>query len=331
MRRGPSRLSDDALRHILLELVDSAPEAVRQVVNEGLSDRGVRGGWVRSLTEPELARITYLLEPTHHRILISTAESLFTAWGNAEPRRRDASWARTALWSFVLEVLSRHPEGERSVAVLVREFFAHVGVHLGESAAMSDRREMGERVFLEAVTLAGRTGRARLRAVLSEDRAELMALATAQEGAVSVDRIGPATSAPTAAAHRMVPADGRAPPSPGTPPPPPAQATSGTRRTRQRTAFGMDDAEPETEGEPIHIANAGLVLVAAFLPHLFTTLDVLEEAPTGGKRVRANAVSRMVHLLQYLVDGRTDAPEPLLCLNKVLCGVPHRRGHRSRD
>jgi hypothetical protein len=84
----------------------------------------------------------------------------------------------------------------------------------------------------------------------------------------------------------------------------------------------MDEEQTEVEGEPIHIANAGLVLVAAFLPHLFATLDVLEEAPAGGKRVRADAVSRMVHLLQYLVDGRTDAPEPLLCLNKVLCGVP---------
>jgi hypothetical protein len=38
--------------------------------------------------------------------------------------------------------------------------------------------------------------------------------------------------------------------------------------------------------------------------------------------VRVDAVSRTVHLLQYLVDERTDAPEPLLCLNKVLCGVP---------
>ena len=34
------------------------------------------------------------------------------------------------------------------------------------------------------------------------------------------------------------------------------------------------------------------------------------------------AMSRAVHLLQYLVDGRTDQPEPLLVLNKLLCGVP---------
>jgi hypothetical protein len=29
-----------------------------------------------------------------------------------------------------------------------------------------------------------------------------------------------------------------------------------------------------------------------------------------------------VHLLQYLVDERTSAPEPLLLLNKIICGLP---------
>ena len=32
------------------------------------------------------------------------------------------------------------------------------------------------------------------------------------------------------------------------------------------------------------------------------------------------AFSRAVHLLQYLVDGRCDTPEPGLALNKLLCG-----------
>jgi hypothetical protein len=87
-------------------------------------------------------------------------------------------------------------------------------------------------------------------------------------------------------------------------------------------AFSMDEDRRETEGEPIHLANAGLVIAGVFLPQFFILLDVLEEKPTGGSRVRPEAVSRAVHLLQYLVDERTDTPEPLLSLNKVLCGVP---------
>ena len=87
-------------------------------------------------------------------------------------------------------------------------------------------------------------------------------------------------------------------------------------------AFGMKDDDAGAGGDPIHLTNAGLVIVGAFLPQLFARLEVLEVAPTGGNRVRPDAVSRVVHLLQYLADGRTDAPEPQLCLNKVLCGVP---------
>jgi len=34
------------------------------------------------------------------------------------------------------------------------------------------------------------------------------------------------------------------------------------------------------------------------------------------------ASPRLPHLLQSLVDGRTSAPEPQLCLNKLLCGLP---------
>jgi hypothetical protein len=73
------------------------------------------------------------------------------------------------------------------------------------------------------------------------------------------------------------------------------------------------------------VANAGLVLAAPYLPHLFRKLGLLREddgaEPRHGLR-DAEAVSRGVHVLQYLVDGRTHTPEHELALNKVLCGVP---------
>jgi hypothetical protein len=71
------------------------------------------------------------------------------------------------------------------------------------------------------------------------------------------------------------------------------------------------------------VGNAGLVLAGAFLPHLFQELGLLGKDDEGKLRLRdADAVSRAVHLLQYLVDGSTDTAEPLLVLNKLLCGVP---------
>jgi hypothetical protein len=80
--------------------------------------------------------------------------------------------------------------------------------------------------------------------------------------------------------------------------------------------------EGDLISETIYIGNAGLVLTAPFLPHLFKTLGLLCEDEQGHTRLRdKEAVSRAVHLLQYLVDGSTSAPEPSLALNKIICGV----------
>jgi hypothetical protein len=77
------------------------------------------------------------------------------------------------------------------------------------------------------------------------------------------------------------------------------------------------------QGEPLYVDNAGLVLAGAFLPHLFKTLELLGEDADGKVRLRdAEAASRAVHLLQYLVDGGIVSPEPGLAVNKILCGVP---------
>ena len=85
----------------------------------------------------------------------------------------------------------------------------------------------------------------------------------------------------------------------------------------------MEDEEGDLISKPIYINNAGLVLTGPFLPHLFQSLGMLHQDETGHTRLRdGKAVSRAVHLLQYLVDGRTDRPEPLLVLNKIMCGVP---------
>jgi hypothetical protein len=90
----------------------------------------------------------------------------------------------------------------------------------------------------------------------------------------------------------------------------------GTARPPQRQAR-QPDALP-APGEVLHLANAGMVLAAPYLPRLFGMLDLLRE----GRFLDEAAAARAVHLLQYLVDGSTQSPEPVLVLNKILCGVP---------
>lgn len=69
--------------------------------------------------------------------------------------------------------------------------------------------------------------------------------------------------------------------------------------------------------ENIYIDNAGLVLLAPYLPTLFERLGLVE----AGEFVDRDAAERGVHCLQYLVNAQLESPEYQLVLNKLLCGV----------
>lgn len=94
--------------------------------------------------------------------------------------------------------------------------------------------------------------------------------------------------------------------------------------TRVRSAFSLHESQESLPlGEPLYIDNAGLVLTAPFLPMLFNSLNMLRKDENGKSHwPDQETASRGVHLLQYLVDERVSAPEPLLVLNKLLCGLP---------
>ena len=76
------------------------------------------------------------------------------------------------------------------------------------------------------------------------------------------------------------------------------------------------------DGERIYVANAGLVLLHPFLPHLFRLLGLLSTDGDGAARIRGtDDATCAVHLLEYLATGNYDTPEPALALNKLLCGL----------
>lgn len=69
--------------------------------------------------------------------------------------------------------------------------------------------------------------------------------------------------------------------------------------------------------DSIHIQNAGLVILAPFLPRYFDMLGMLEN----GVFKNPETAARGAMLLQYLASGETEAPEYLLAFNKVLCNL----------
>lgn len=72
------------------------------------------------------------------------------------------------------------------------------------------------------------------------------------------------------------------------------------------------------ENQSFTIKNAGLVILHPFLSFYFNTLKMTDNGDFINDEVR----QRAVHLLQYLVDNRTDAPETDLLLNKIMAGLP---------
>ena len=93
-----------------------------------------------------------------------------------------------------------------------------------------------------------------------------------------------------------------------------------------------DSASPEmafdeiAADEDIHIANAGLVLLAPWLPRLFEQLGYLE----AGEFKDLDTAERAIHCLQFLVDASVASPEYQLVLNKLLCGVKPGKPIRRR-
>ncbi len=335
-------LGDDTLRHMLRRALAESPGRLRAFLEAHVTDLRARRRWVDRLSEADLARVAALLDPDAHRLVIDSAERLFSAWVQESAVRGADAARRTWLWLFLLEFLANTTTPERSRERLTHAFFAYFGRRRPVAVQPDARRAVAgqqdesareprvERVIDTAARLAEAAGDAPLRAVLARDRA---GLSRAWSGApMSVPAAGdtrgwagpaPAGTTPSGTTPSGTPTPGTAPPVPRVP----ARNASAPSETpprsqpRGRMAFSLDGEDAATDGQPIYISNAGLVLAAPFLPRLFQALDLLETETNGAVRIRPALIPRAVHLLQAAVDGRTAAPEPLLCLNKLLCGV----------
>ena len=81
---------------------------------------------------------------------------------------------------------------------------------------------------------------------------------------------------------------------------------------------GKNQDERVEAGAEIYIENAGLVLVAAYLPTFFRDLKLLSQ------KGDLNA-DKAIALLQYMLKGTADYEEFEVVLPKVLCGFPLRK------
>lgn len=300
-------LSDDALAHALLLMLERLPEAVGELLHRHPSRPRDHERWVKVLPESALVRLSYLIEPQKHRALLDAAEVLASAWLEAVPPAAQALADRESYWRFIFEFLKRNAEADRTVGRLVAAFFEYAAARYQASwPGGAAHSSVAERLLENARRLADEAGQSGVRSILHRDRAHLLSLWNPNATPARV----PSTGASSAEER-------------------PGEAEARNERSRRRgparASFSLEDdvKDDAATDRTVYINNAGLVLTGPFLPHLFRSLDLLTADEGGRARLRdANAVSRAVHLLQYLVDGSTDTPEPALVLNKVMCGVP---------
>jgi len=88
---------------------------------------------------------------------------------------------------------------------------------------------------------------------------------------------------------------------------------------QQRIKWSLEGNNDSIKKEIMYVNNAGLAVIAPFLPRYFKMLQMLDEA--GKFKDAANAI-RAVHLIQYIATGQSETEEPLLVFNKLLCGLP---------
>lgn len=104
------------------------------------------------------------------------------------------------------------------------------------------------------------------------------------------------------------------------------QSDSNTKYDLQDSANADDNKQLINDDKKIiqnpeegyFISNAGLVLLHPFLETLFETTGLVK----GASFVNKEAKDRATQLLQYISGEPPEAPEYLLYLNKLLCGIP---------
>ncbi len=100
--------------------------------------------------------------------------------------------------------------------------------------------------------------------------------------------------------------------------PPEGSSLRWSARSR-KSETGMRGESAHERQQPLRqkVGNAGLVLLSPWLPALFDRLGLLK----AGRFVSDHHAEVGTHLLQALVEGRSDRSEDEMSLNKLLCGI----------
>ena len=282
------------LLRLFSQLADQGDPELDGLLRRGAARADQRQRWIRRLPEALLGRVVLRLQPGRGRLLLDLLALLALAWSQAampgEPRPNGLPW------EALLELLA-------SPQPLPTRLISH---HLVQQLGGVDRHQpAAERLLRRARQLA--------------TEAKALPLLAALEPPSASDTATNASEASTNNSGAPAPASGPS----SSPSAAPDAAWSAALDYAYLASSGPEESLEAALAQGLYIANAGLVLFNPFLPMLFERLGLLESCTDEGKPAifGLEQRSRAVHLLQWLVDGRLDSPEPDLVLNKLLAGI----------
>lgn len=88
-------------------------------------------------------------------------------------------------------------------------------------------------------------------------------------------------------------------------------------KNQQKEKWNMESTNDDLKDNAVYINNAGLSVIAPFLPRYFKMLDMLEDDQFKNEEMAI----RGVHLLQYIATDQNETAEHFLAFNKILCGL----------
>lgn len=283
--------NDPALLTQSLEvLLGRDPRTLAALLRQLLGDRLASDRLAASVPESLLVKILILLCPAEHFKAVLYADLMTTGAlgsGLAKPVQSDAM--HLAKWQFILRFLL----GDRrafSELTFVRTFADYLHPRIQKGDVSGFYRLLAEEVG-NAATVTTHVPAARISMILenSEPGSESAA-----------DRV-PADDAHGQRGREVL-----------------RELEERSEAAEAAHPFQLNDKEEEPAPlEDIYIDNAGLVILAPYLPRFFDMLGLI----TGKEFKDRENAERGVHLLQYLLDESTSSFEYQLVLNKLLCGI----------
>jgi hypothetical protein len=331
----------------LIAMLSHASPTLVRLLRLNLRDARVRQHWLTHLPDPVLRRLLVLCLSDCEPSVVPLCELWPTAWASLSGSTPLGATAEKSLWGIafsqaarLLAVTDPSPDPALRIRESLVAFATHLRANLSEPP--DDWARLGASLVAAAQQELAATGQSVLAHALDRIKPDLQRVwqrtADLSWPTPLAEDQPPLTrsSQRPAIAPTAVPSPSPSAPAPGLPPTRPTTSAAGRPTTgpaaggpataglRGRTAFSLPgEPQPLATGQALYVDNAGLVLTAPFLPHLFRSLDLLAVSESGRTQLRDEvAVSRAVHLLQYLATGRSHTPEPVLVLNKILCGVP---------